>query len=356
MLRLILLFICLVGAVPAEAAQTKSLSQRIHRLDPRIQPSLKVNARDTRPLLVPLRQRPAWLKQAVKALAKEKKGTRLAVKTTVMLRGGQGPGWLAVIWGGKGVSPLLEIHKLGKDRLERVLTEPGDVLRFVEPTGQDVDGDGIPKLFVAQTHPGNAAIGQGLRIFKLGETAREVTPQAEGRLVRAVQTARLDGVTVVIASDDEWYNFFASCGECGPFIPLVYRWRDGAYVPACRDVPAYFDKHVRWLEDSLPRENSAAGRLETHMEQALTYLQAGWWQAGQRVFAETLTLVAAGRLVPEDRANLAGKWAEAMRNDIGPAVSQASAHAASACPLLETPPPTTMEYSDRLQSFGEALQ
>lgn len=315
---------------------------------------IRVDAAVPRPGAYSQAEEPPWL---MKALTRQHPKRHAPAQRLVFRRAGK-PTYAAAVWTGEWPANskfvLYRIAAASQPHLQPVLELAEHRLAIVEPSGQDVHGDRTPVLFLEQGSGGSGYEGYRLHIFRLEDEVRDVTPP-----LRTVWAEDIDGdgVVEVASSDDRWANFFHGCGQCGPLIPVISMWRDGAYRPACRDKPEFIAESIailkKWLQEP---EQMLLGEFEATAweEIALLHLQAGHSAEAKAVHEEFLGLLsrARGEAQTESRAKTLAIIEARARQGISPVIDKGETFATAQCPLLEAEGGGHHGWHDRLRRFG----
>lgn len=271
---------------------------------------------------------PPWVAPVLGKLTTNRPAGYAVVQHLLFRRQGT-PTFLAVIWQSDSLFDrkfaLYRIDGTTPPRLKIVRELDDAFYEMVEPSGQDIHGDGVAPLFLEQGSGGTSLYGYRLHALKLARSPKNISPSLRPIMVEDLDG---DGTWEIVASDDRWANFFFPCGQCGPLVPVVYVWRDGAYRMACdRYRPLVRDRIALFAEppdfDGWPPRDQA--RLD--MERALLYLQAGDAAAAQGLYRRTVERL---RLDESEDAKTLLRQVEA---GFGPLMKASTALAVRTCPV-----------------------
>lgn len=205
------------------------------------------------PMVYPTGEGPEWLPRLLEKL--EKPRYPRVLDEFLLFRDANGPTYLVTRWhASESFVKFLEIHRIEK-------REGGDPaatfvyglsvggISFIVPTGHDVFGDGVAALFIDVAAGGSLIVADGVRIIRLGDKPRDVTPKRYGNITNAGFVPGGDQGLFLLAADmGNLYNY-GTCGACFVTPKTFLVWRDGGYAPACRKHPAYFRMHMEgWRE------------------------------------------------------------------------------------------------------------
>ncbi|HYC03704.1 MAG TPA: hypothetical protein VED40_10445 [Azospirillaceae bacterium] len=217
-----------------------------------------------RPLAYAPSEEPAWLAGTLKRLQTKRPRTH-ALKQHMLFRRDGKASFLAVVWSSKG-------ERFGEWLvLYRVLAEtPEPTLKFMrevegyedatilEPTGQDLNGDGIAMLFVGWDHGGSIPSNRGVRAFRLTDRVPDVTPPDDSQVLSRQEAMK--GVMLgwrTVAPEDHCFP-----DTCGIPVPVLHAWNGKAYRPACRSFDPWF---LEWIDNA---RRKAAARPDDGVDEA----------------------------------------------------------------------------------------
>lgn len=205
------------------------------------------------PMVYPAGKEPDWLPRMLNKLYAPRAPRFL--KEYLLFRNASGPTYLVTTWGAAETgTSFLEIHHIQN----RESADPAAVfvyglsvggISFIVPTGHDVFGDGVATLFIDVAAGGSLIVADGVRIIRLGDKPKDITPKRYGNITNAGFVPGSDKVLFLLAADmGNLYNY-GECGACFVTPKTFLVWRDGGYAPACRDHPDYFRMHMEgWRE------------------------------------------------------------------------------------------------------------
>ncbi|MGE0094527.1 MAG: hypothetical protein AB7M05_16060 [Alphaproteobacteria bacterium] len=209
------------------------------------------------------------------------------------------------------------------------------------PTGHDVFGDGVPTLFLYLAAGGSFVAEDGIRIIRLGDKPADITPRRYGDVTNVGLMPGGGERLFLVAANFKNLIVYGPCGDCYITPRTFLVWREGRYVPACREARDYFRTRMdgwRSIYEKVDREPGAffAARL-------------GWaWNAAQIGKAaaaadEIKHVIAEGRQRGPDWAEWDGKrWLTSdeydghvaeIESEFLPAVEKARRFSKAACPL-----------------------
>jgi len=320
------------AAIAKEQGRRFSLQLEDRRVDGAAPRTLTFAAGDT----------PSWLPRVMRRLRQTWPG--LETDQQVLFRRGDKPTYLAVTYRRRNWPPdqvvlyRVNVRSPGDVRLAPLVSLRESRVDIVEPSGQNIHDDGVAQVFIAMASLGSGYEGYRLRIFRLDTVMREVTPQE----IRALYFDAIDDSNhnVLVASDDNWARYYQGCGSCGPFVTTLYRWRDGAYRPACREFKRYYEQLAA---DSLVfadkyKHKSWSSAFTAWLGAALELQQIGEFNRADEIIRNAF--VQANKLLPEWQKHLPldDAWLEELVHDTSEIVAQSAAMArqgiTTACPLL----------------------
>lgn len=204
------------------------------------------------PMVYPTGEEPEWLPRLLKKLENPRRPRVL--HEHLLFHDTNGPTYLVTSWGTGLFSEFLEIHRIEM----REGTDPAAMfayglsagaIRILAPTGREVFGDGVPTLFIEVAGGGSYIVDDGVRIIRLGQKPRDVTPKRYGNVTNVGLMPGEDNRLFLIATDPGHLFNYGSCGACYVMPETFLVWRDGGFVPACRDAPDAPDYFRRQMED-----------------------------------------------------------------------------------------------------------
>lgn len=272
---------------------------------------------------------PQWspvLRAAVIRLEKQLGGAEGCTRRDVLaFHGGR---FLASTWVCE-VNQVFAMHRLSQGRLTPILRLQDDRVSMVEPSGLDVFPDHVPAVFVDVGSGGSGYDGYAQHVFRIeSHGVKEVTPDLRTPWVDVV-----DGRLMAMSSDDRWASFVIGCGQCGPFVPVVQEWRDGAFRTACKTWPKLIldrldaqDRFIALAE----QENFPLRVMDERLKKALLLLQLGRGAEGGALFDEVMT-----RLRNEQKQELVAQDPRFQRA-FTDHVAAAAKNTAAQCPLSES--------------------
>lgn len=214
-----------------------------------------------------------------------------------------------------------------------------DFINIVEPSGEDVFPDHVPALFVDGSSLSSGFYNYAQHIIRLGDTVQEVTPP-----LRTAWAEYDHGKLLAMSSDDSWGNFFLSCGQCGPLVPVISEWRDGAFHPACKDHQVLIRKRLASFRRDLRHDqgNGPYYDADNLLNQTLLLLQLGrtdearkTYQALQRLARTKLSRPsqAAGSASEVDGESTDPDWSKVLDQAITPLFAAMDEYEKYPCPL-----------------------
>lgn len=243
------------------------------------------------------------------------------------------PTFVAASWTNHHLNGKLTIDRVTPDNgLERVITEEGAIYEITEPSGQDVFPDHVPALFVDEASGGSGHEGYTQHLYRLDKEVVEVTPP-----LRTAWIEQREGELMAMSSDDRWGNFFLSCGQCGPLIPVISVWKDGKFHAACRQHPDLIRQRIANGLAQAKKEIAAGDEAPSPLYAAdallsvtLLHLQLGEVGQAKKTYGQLLTLVRTSPLLQND------SWAKNLKESVEPFFAEAKGNASHACPLLSS--------------------
>lgn len=273
-------------------------------------------------------QWPEELRNALKAFEGEAGRSGCVLRNALAIQRDGAFSVLASTWGCQS-GQLFTLHRLRNGKLDLVRRLHESSVTLVEPSGMDVFPDRVPALFVDVGSGGSGYEGYGQHVFRVEATGiKEVTPALRTPWVDVV-----DGSLVAVSSDDRWGNFFRTCGQCGPHLPVIQEWRDGAFRPACKSRPVLIERRIV-LEDEVAAkaesEGDELGVVESRLGKALLFLQMGRGGEGRAAYEDVLA-----RLQHSHDPKIGAKWLKAVQDAFTDVVAQAAKPTDAQCPLTD---------------------
>ncbi|MCX7354766.1 MAG: hypothetical protein NTY59_08060 [Alphaproteobacteria bacterium] len=333
MRALVLAFALLVAVVaPAAAADENPYRNRDYDKAPG-------------PMLYPAAEEPEWLPRMLKKLQTPRSPRFL--DEHLLFRDASGPTYLVTHWGAAATGEdFLEIHRIqkreGADPTARFVSgfSVGGI-RILVPTGHDVFGDGVPVLLLYLAAGGSLVAEDGVRIIRLGDKPADITPRRYGDVTNVGLMPGDDTRMFLIAANFKNLVVYGVCGDCFITPRTFLIWREGRYVPACREAQGYFrTRMVGW--------RSNYGKVDREPSEFFA-ARLGWaWNAAQigeaaAAAAEIKQAIAEGR---QRGADWAGwdkeRWLESekygdyitdIESNFLPALEKARRLSKAACPL-----------------------
>lgn len=286
----------------------------------------------SRPHALPPSQWPEELRDALKAFEIEAGRTGCTRRNALAVLRNGAFNVLASTWRCQS-GQLFTLHRLKNGKLDLVRRLQESYVTLVEPSGMDAFPDHAPALFVDVGSGGSGYEGYGQHVFRVeANGVKEVTPA-----LRTPWVDMVDGSLVAVSSDDRWGNFFRTCGQCGPHLPVLQEWRDGAFRAACKSHPALIEQRIA-LEDEVAAkaesEGNELGAIESRLEKALLLLQMGRGGEGRAEYESILARLERSH-DPKIRAN----WLKAVQDAFTDVVAQAADPTDAQCPLTDAKGP-----------------
>jgi hypothetical protein len=301
----------------------------------------------SRPFAYGAEDRPSWLPRIVARL-KSTARRDVELKQYMLFRHNGAPTFLALTWDTHGYEypELFELYRVRviSERNVRLNFVPvikdlrySDHMDIVEPSGRDIFGDGVARLFVEYACGGLDYTCHGMRILRLGHVPVDETPDWAGRVGRIIDLDG-DGRAEVIASDDRWAHEFLDCSACGPDVAVVLKAEISSYRHACRTFASNYAWTVRYAEQNGSQHEKDVPYLLQHASQAaLEAAQSGDFATSTRILDETRA--AARKLMDSGSARDRRIGQTLMRyfeNDVANVIQRAAAeHGAAECPLAD---------------------
>ena len=156
-----------------------------------------------RALTYALNENPSWLPGILAQLEKTR-GSGHRLEQYVLFRRNGTPSFLALIWETES-GRKFELHQVGVESPDRVTLTfrrryEDRFLSIVEPTGHDINHDGVPVLFLLYWSGGSGS-SHGIRIYRLDRASIDITPIA---LVYNFSDLDGDGRPELFAYDTHW--------------------------------------------------------------------------------------------------------------------------------------------------------
>ena len=273
-------------------------------------------------------QWPEELRNALKAFEGEARRNGCVLRNALAVQRDGGFSVLASTWGCQS-GQLFTLHRLRNGKLDLVRRLQEVSVTLVEPSGMDVFPDHVPALFVDVGSGGSGTEGYGQHVFRVEANGiKEVTPA-----LRTPWADMVDGSLVAVSSDDRWGNFFRTCGQCGPHLPVIQEWRDGAFRPACKSRPALIERRIALEDEAAAKaesEGNELGAIESRLGKALLLLQMGRAGEGRAAYEDVLA-----RLEHSHDPKIGATWLKTVQDAFTDVVAQAANPTDAQCPLTD---------------------
>lgn len=297
------------------------------------------------PMLYPAAKEPEWLPRILKKLQTPRSPRSL--DEYLLFRGASGPTYLVTHWRAAATGEnFLEIHRIEK----REGADPTATfiyglsvggIRILVPTGHDVFGDGVPVLFLYLAAGGSLVAEDGVRIIRLGDKPADVTPRRYGDVTNVGLMPGIDTRLFLVAANFKNLAVYGVCGDCFITPRTFLVWREGQYVPACREAQDYFRTRMDgWRSNYEKVDREPSEFFAVRLGSAWNAAQIGEAAAGVK---EIKQAIAEGRRRGADWAEWdKNRWLEAKEYDdyiadiegnFLPAVEKALRFSKAACPL-----------------------
>lgn len=212
-------------------------------------------------------------------------------------------------------------------------------IKIVEPSGEDVFPDHVPALFVDELSLGSGFEGYTQHIIRLGDTVAEVAPP-----LRTAWAEYDHGKLLAMSSDDSWGNFFLTCGQCGPLVPVISEWRDGAFHSACKDHQVLIRKRLASFRRDLRHDqgNGSYYYADNLLNQTLLLLQLGRTSEARKTYQVLQRLMRTELSPPMQMTGSVPKaggegtdpdWSQALGHAVTPLFTVMAAYEKYPCPL-----------------------
>ena len=244
------------------------------------------------------------------------------------------PTYVVASWGNHHLDGKLTIDRITpQNGLERLITEEGAMYKIAEPSGQDVFPDHVPALFIDEASGGSGHEGYTQHLYRLDKEVVEVTPP-----LRTPWIEQREGELMAMSSDDRWGNYFLTCGQCGPLIPVISVWKDGAFHPDCRQHPALIRKMIA-ADLARAKKELAAGdeapsplyAADALLSVTLLHLQLGEVRQAKQTSGRLLTLVRSSPLLRDH------DWENGLEEEaVKPFFAEVKRKSSRACPLFSS--------------------
>ena len=291
-LRVLPLLITVMPVASADARDPETLQYMAGVYGDAINPADKTY----RALAYNALDRPSWLPRVLNRL-KDNKPDAYVLEQYLLFRRGGKPSFLALVWDPGPMSTgysrfeLYQVHVISERNVRLTFRREykDTILNMVEPTGHDINSDGTATIFLEYGSGGSGYRGYGLKVFRLARASVDVTPDPAFRPVAAADLDG-DGTFEVIASHDRWGQSFQTCGSCGYFVPVIFSWKDGAYLQSCRNYSAYYDRRVQFFKDIIKKypDENLTEFLEPRIDIYLTLLQLARFSEARDQFETTI--------------------------------------------------------------------
>jgi hypothetical protein len=297
------------------------------------------------PMLYPAGEEPEWLPRMLKKLQAPRFPRFL--NQYLLFRDADGPTYLVTRWrAAEARENFLEIHRIqkreGADPAGRFVSgfSVGGI-HILVPTGHDVFGDGVPVLFLYLAAGGSLVAEDGVHIIRLGDKPADITPRRYGDVTN-VGLMPGGGVRLfLVAANFKNLIVYDPCGDCFITPRTFLVWRDGEYVPACREAQDYFRTRMsEWRSNYNDADREPGAFFATRLGWAWNAAQISEAAAAAR---EIKQAIAEGRRRGAEWAEWDGKrWLSSEEYDdhiamierkFLPVVEKAQRFSKAACPL-----------------------
>jgi hypothetical protein len=321
-LRFALTIVACLALAPPAGAQEAGIPY-----DPHARHALAYNDRDE----------PAWLARVLARLRAGKGGTIARFDHILFRRGGR-PSFLALIWAPEHhLYEDFELYRVtvyapSNVRLQFVRGASAYAYDFVQPTGDDALGDGIPTLFLDARGRSSNMSGYRLAVIRLVGATEDVAPAGPLLPFRVEYDLGRAG-HVIRALDLRWTDVLPQCHWLCDGTAAYFVWQRGRYVPACNLFPAAYELADDDERDDILPGSDPGTYLDTHAAAALDMAQAGRTTEAMRYLPEA---IARGRngVPAESRADYDARAAWVERT-VGPMLAAAHANRARPRPLSQ---------------------
>jgi hypothetical protein len=118
----------------------------------------------------------------------------------------------------------------------------------------DINGDGLKEIIVQSSSGGNCWSCNPTEIYQVRDHKVELIAAAP---VQKFADLNADGIQELLVTDARWESYDDLSHAASPGAVMVYAWRNGKYVYACRDFEVFYKSEIERLRASV-----AAARAE----------------------------------------------------------------------------------------------
>jgi hypothetical protein len=149
----------------------------------------------------------------------------------------------------------------------------------------DLNGDGLKEIIVQSSSGGNCWSCNPTEIYRVRNHKAELI--AAGPIQRLADLNG-DGIQELLVTDARWESYDDLSHAASPGAVMVYAWRDGKYVYASRDFPAFYEAEIKRMRAMIEEarsqiaadEYSDEGYVGLAIGLALTYTHIGDLERG----------------------------------------------------------------------------
>ncbi|HXG64697.1 MAG TPA: hypothetical protein VNO70_06290, partial [Blastocatellia bacterium] len=151
--------------------------------------------------------------------------------------------------------------------------------------GTDTNGDGHKEFFVRSSSGGNCWSCNPIEIYQVKDHKGALIAAGP---IQKIEDLNNDRTAELLVADARWAVYNDLSNAAAPSATIIYAWRDGRYVYASRDFPAYYKGEVERLRAALDEAKAEISADdfsdETYIGRAislaLTYAHAGEVERG----------------------------------------------------------------------------
>ncbi|HJQ70113.1 MAG TPA: VCBS repeat-containing protein [Blastocatellia bacterium] len=112
----------------------------------------------------------------------------------------------------------------------------------------DINGDGLKEVIVQSSSGGNCWSCNPVEIYRVSNHKGELIAAAP---IQKIADLNGDRIAELVVTDGRWELYEDFSHAASPSAAIVYTWRDGRYVYASRDFPAFYKDEVDRLRASI---------------------------------------------------------------------------------------------------------
>jgi hypothetical protein len=173
----------------------------------------------------------------------------------------------------------------------------------------DINGDGLKEVIVQSSSGGNCWSCNPTEIYRVSNHRVELI--AAGPIHKIIDLDG-DGIKELVVTDTRWEMYDDLSHAASPWAPMIYAWRNGRYVYASRDFPAYYRSELQKLRAAIEQARaditSEEGSDDFYVGQAIalaiTYAHMGEPELGLREMEAVLKMNARSEAQSKRRASI----------------------------------------------------